>query len=221
MRKIAPEERAIKRKSYVKKLMHVVRNQGFTSLNIQDIARSMNMSRASLYNYFSSKEEIIKEVTEYYIAYFREADATISDQSLSYPYRLQKVFEQAVLSAFYASDIFMRDLKQSCPALYEKKMLSRTERSATLHSFYQEGMKAGVFNELNPAILILQDDATLKEIIDSECLKKKGLSLKQALVDYYEAKKFQVFKVQSLKEENAGTTEGMVEDILYKIHNTL
>ena len=90
MRKIAPNEKRRMRQSYAKKMIHVVRTQGFLSLTIQDIARIMNVSRASLYNYFSSKEDIISELTNFCIAYLDEAGQTISNEELSYPLRLKK-----------------------------------------------------------------------------------------------------------------------------------
>ena len=143
------------------------------------------------------------EVTNYYIAYIRDAEQTISNEELSYPIRLQKVFEQAVFSAFYASDIYLNDLKKSCTPLYEKKMTSRKERLTAIHAFYQKGIKAGFFNELNPSILIMQDEAVLQKILNSSYVTEEGLSLKQALYDYYEAKKVQVFKPDFVREQGS------------------
>ncbi|PLS02242.1 TetR/AcrR family transcriptional regulator [Neobacillus cucumis] len=217
MRKIAPDERQMMRKSYVKKLIHVIRTQGFLSLTIQDIANTMNLSRASLYNYFSSKEDVIMELTNLCIDYINEADQTISNKKLPYPLRLQKVFEQAVLSAVYASDTFLSDLKRSCPHLYEKKRQSRSEQLSTIHTFYRNGMKAGVFNELNASILIIQDEAVLGKLVNSPFLMEEEMSLKQALLDYYAAKRTQVLRpeyIQSLENEEI---QAMVDSILKKL----
>ena len=90
------------RKTYVKKLIHVIRTQGFHSLTIQDIAQVMGLSRATIYNYFSSKEDIIMELNNLCIDYLNEAGQAISNEELPYPIRFQKVFEQTVFSAVYA-----------------------------------------------------------------------------------------------------------------------
>ncbi|PFN79170.1 TetR family transcriptional regulator [Bacillus sp. AFS076308] len=220
MRKIAPGERQMMRRAYVKKMIDVVRTQGFLSLTIQDIARTMNLSRASLYNYFSSKEDIIMELTNICIDYINEAGQAISNEELSYPLRFRKVFEQAVFSAIYASDIYLNDLKRSCPLLYDKKMQSRTEQLSTLHSFYFNGMKAGVFNKLNPTIIIMQDETVLRKLVNSPFLMEEELSLKQALYDYYEAKKFQVLKPEFLKNKENEDINEMVDCILQKLTMT-
>ncbi|MGE7121992.1 TetR/AcrR family transcriptional regulator [Peribacillus sp. NPDC046944] len=220
MRKIAPEEKQLLRKSYVKRIMNVVRTKGFLSLTISDMAKLMNISRASLYNYFSSKEEILLEVIEYYLAYIHEADQMIADESLSYQIRLQKVYEQTILSALYASDIFMSDLKIGCPALYSRKMEARKERLATVHSFYSQGMADGIFHELNPTILIIQDEAALKVMTDSSFLLKEGLSLKHVLYDHYQAKTVQVLKPEAIDGEVDEQIHEVIERILQKLAST-
>lgn len=220
MRKIAPEEKQLMRRSYVKRIMNVVRTKGFLSLTITDMAKLMNMSRASLYNYFSSKEEILLEVIESYLSYIHEADQVIADESLSYQIRLQKVYEQTVLSALYASDIFMNDLKVGCPSLYAKKMEARKKRLDTVYSFYSQGMKAGMFNELNPKVLIIQDEASLKVMTNSSFLLGEELSLKQILYDYYEAKKVQILKPEAICSEVDEHIHDVIERILHKLTST-
>ena len=175
MRKIAPDEKQMLRKAYVKKLIHVIRTQGFLSLTIQDIAHTMSLSRASLYNYFSSKEDIIMELTNLCINYINEAGQTISNEELSYSLRFRKVFEQAVFSAVYASDIYLNDLKRSCPHLYEKKMQSRKEQISIIHTFYRNGMKEQVFNELNASILIIQDGIVLEKLVNTTFFNGRGI----------------------------------------------
>ncbi|MDQ6600993.1 hypothetical protein [Bacillus salipaludis] len=124
------------------------------------------------------------ELTNLCIDYINEAGQTISNEELSYPLRFQKVFEQAVLSADYASDIFLNDLKRSCRHLYEKKMQSRKEQLTTIHTFYKNGMNAEVFNQLNLSILIIQDETVLGKLVNTSFLVEEELSLKQALFDY-------------------------------------
>ncbi|NRD78098.1 TetR/AcrR family transcriptional regulator [Bacillus sp. BRMEA1] len=217
MKKIAPDERRMMRKAYAKQLIQVVRTQGFLSLTIQDIAKAMNLSRASLYNYFSSKEDIIMELTNLCIDYINEAGQTISNEEVSYPLRFQNVFEQAVFSAVYASDIYLTDLKRSSRHLYEKKMQSRKEQLSAIHTFYRNGMNAEVFNQLNPSILIIQDETVLRKLVNTSFLVEEELSLKQALFDYYVAKKTQVLTPKYLQNTENEDINEMVETILKKL----
>jgi len=130
---------------------------------------------------------------------------------------LQKVFEQAVSSAVYASDIYLSDLKTSCRHLYDKKMQSRKEQLSVLHTFYRNGMNEEVFNQLNPSILVIQDEAVLGKLVNAAFLAEEELSLKQALVDYYVAKKAQILKPEYLQCTENEDVNVMVEGILKKL----
>ncbi|WP_413303876.1 TetR/AcrR family transcriptional regulator [Bacillus sp. 1P10SD] len=217
MRKISTEDRLLMRQSHIKKILKVIRTQGFLSLSIQEIAQLMNMSRGSLYNYFSSKEDILMELNDFCISYIYEAGQMISNTELSYSQRLQKVFEHAVFSAAYSSEVFLKDLQISCLSLYEKKKQARKEQMAAIHSFYQTGMESGSFNELNPALLIMQDETVLNKLINTSFLMDEELTLERALYDYYLAKCFQVLKPELLANMNHEDIKSMVKKILQKL----
>jgi AcrR family transcriptional regulator len=217
MRKISTEDRLLMRQSHIKKILKVIRTQGFLSLSIQEIAQLMNMSRASLYNYFSSKEDILMELNDFCISYIYETGQMISNTELSYSQRLQKVFEHAVLSAAYSSEIFLKDLQISCMSLYEKKKHARKEQMAAIHSFYQTGMEAGFFNELNPTLLMMQDETVLNKLINTSFLMDEELTLERALYDYYLAKCFQVLRPELVTNINHKEINCMVKDILHKL----
>ncbi|MFS1511437.1 TetR/AcrR family transcriptional regulator [Chengkuizengella sp. SCS-71B] len=202
MRKIDPELREEMRKTYVLKLMNVIRLKGFNTLKIQDMAEHMQISKASFYNYFSSKEEIIQELTGTYIAYYEEVDQTILNKEITYIDRFQKVFEQEVLTFIYISELFFEELKVGFPELYEGIISARRKRKMNIRQFYEMGMKEGIFQSLNPSILMLQDEVMLRRLLDPAFLLEEGLTIKQVLFDYYQAKKVQIFKPDELKRIN-------------------
>lgn len=212
MKKLEPEERVQMRRTYVRKIMNTVRRQGFLSLTIQDLACLMGISRASLYNYFSSKEDIIMELTKLYIHYLRKTDKEIQDDAIPFEERLVSVFEQSVLSAIYSSDNYLNDLKASCPVLYGKKLESKRERLEVVRAFYRSGMEAGIFRRLNPDMIIMQEEAGLRTLFHTPYLVEAGLSLKQALHDCYAVKRATLLKCA--ETEPAIEINALVESIL-------
>lgn len=199
MRKISPEERRVMRRSYAEKIMETVRTKGFITLTIQDLARLMGISRASLYNFFASKEDIILEVTETYIDYLKRTNDFINNPRYPYSQRLTTVFEQAAFSAVYASEIYLHELKLTCPSLYERKKQLAEERMSTLQTFYENGIIDGDFNLLNPALVIAQDDAALRKILNSSFLVDEGMSLEDSMYGYYKIMKYRTLSSASFK----------------------
>ncbi|MCD7034777.1 TetR/AcrR family transcriptional regulator [Metabacillus sp. GX 13764] len=218
MRKIGPEERGEMRRAFAKKIMNVMRTAGFGSLKIQDLAQAMDVSKATLYNYFSSKEDIITEVGKVYLDYLQEFDEKMKDTASSYQERFLKVFEQQALSSIYTSGVFLNDLRAHCPYFYEKMSEANKQRIIQLKWFYEEGMKEGVFHSLNADILIMQDQAAFQRIFDPGFLIESGLTYKQALADLLKIKSIQLLKnAGDLDQKRA---EGMMNHVLYKLSSS-
>ncbi|MBT2572171.1 TetR/AcrR family transcriptional regulator [Planococcus sp. ISL-110] len=217
MRKISPEERRIMRRSYAEKIMETVRTKGFITLTIQDLARLMGISRASLYNFFASKEDIILEVTEIYIDYLKKTNQFINNPRFSYVQRLPTVFEQSAFSAVYTSEIYLNELKSTCPDLYSRKLELANERIATLHSFYKNGIIDGDFNPLNPSLIVAQDEAALRKILNSSFLVDEGLTLEDSMYGYYEIMKYRTFTAASMKKGQDPYIKNVVEVIVSQL----
>lgn len=179
------------KEKYLVKLLPVIKNHGFSHLRIDDIARHMDISKATFYKYFSSKEDVIEQVVEMVIAYFRQATNMIGEPSSSYPQRFQQVFRQAVFIASYLSDAFVLDLKQTFPQLWEHVRQAQQRRQQQLQQFYEQGIAAGIFQPINLALSMLQDELLLHSIMDPVFLIEHDLTLRAVLYDYYELQKYQ------------------------------
>ncbi|GAC1535676.1 MAG: TetR/AcrR family transcriptional regulator [Herpetosiphon sp.] len=176
---------------YLAKLLPIVKQRGFSQLRIDDIVRHMDISKATFYKHFVSKEEVIERIVELVIVYLRQATAQIGDESCTYVQRFQRAFEQSVLIASYLSDAFLIDLKQVFPALWERSNEARRERQEHLRQFYDGGIAAGIFQPISAVLVMLQDELVLRAIIDAVFLMEHGLTLQAALSDYYALQKYQ------------------------------
>lgn len=59
------EKKALKRESIIQTALQLFSKQGFHKTTIPDIAKSLKMSVGNLYNYFSSKDVLAKEIIKY------------------------------------------------------------------------------------------------------------------------------------------------------------
>ena len=179
------------KEKYLVKLLPVIKHRGFSHLRIDDMARYMDISKATFYKYFSSKEEVIEQVVDIVVAYFQQASTMIGEEASSYLLRFQHAFGQAVLIASYLSDAFVLDLKQVFPSLWERVRQAQQERQRQLQQFFEQGIASGVFQPLNPVLTTLQDELLLRNIMDPVFLMEHDLTLRVLLYDYYELQKYQ------------------------------
>ena len=59
------DKKALKRESIIQTALHLFSTQGFHKTTIPDIAGKLKMSVGNLYNYFSSKDVLAKEIIKY------------------------------------------------------------------------------------------------------------------------------------------------------------
>ncbi|GJM78515.1 hypothetical protein HMSSN139_10110 [Paenibacillus sp. HMSSN-139] len=114
------------------------------------------------------------------------------------------------------TDVFLRDLQTSYPDLFGRIKDAMHRREWKMVEFYRDGMKRGVFNEVNIKFLLLQDDVMLREILTAKYIMYNETTLEQVLRDYYEFKKIQLFKAGKQTLVDDAEFEPVMEHILQK-----
>lgn len=187
---ISTRRQEVQRK-YLTRLLPVIKHRGLSHMKIDDIVRSMDISKATFYKHFSSKEEVIERVVDMVVGYLSDASTLIGDESAPYPQRFQNAFAQSLLIASYLSEVFLLDLKQAFPPLWERIKQAQQKRQRQLQQFYEQGIAAGAFQSISPVLAILQDELLLRNIMDPVFLMEHDLTLRKLLYDYYELQKYQ------------------------------
>ncbi|MGG2095827.1 TetR/AcrR family transcriptional regulator [Bacillus sp. S13(2024)] len=207
------------RKKLIFKLLPIVKKQGISPLRTDDIARYMDISKATMYKYFSSKEEIIQYIVKIYAEYITSIDQTIFEETVPFGERFQKTFEQSLLISFYISDAFLSDLKHNAPVLYEQIIQAQNERNNQLKKFYEEHIEKEVFNAINPALILIQDDVLLRKFFEPTILIQNNMTLYQALFDYYMLKKHQVIHHEHRGHVDDEKMKSTIQYIVQKVSN--
>lgn len=203
---------------YMNKIKPIVRKTRFSQLRIDDIAKYMDISKVTLYKHFSSKEEIIEQVVDYEVEYLQQADLVVHDVSLPFVDRFQQTFLQSLLCVVYISDLFLQDLKDFYPMLYDKLVMAQQNRNKSLQHFFEAGMDQKVFNRMNAVLSLVQDDATLRRIMEPTfSIQWVDLTLKQAIIEYYKMKKYQMIRPEHLETIDDANFESQVAEILQTI----
>jgi AcrR family transcriptional regulator len=203
--------------AYIQKIKPVIRRIKFSQLKIDDIAKYMDISKVTLYKHFSSKDEIIQQVVEYSINYLQEVDTVVKDDSVSFIERFQITFLQSVISVIYVSDLFLHDLKEFYPHLFENLAAAQQNRNKNLQTFFESGMDQKIFNRMNPVLFMVQDDAVLRRIMEPLFSIQYDVTLKQAIIDFYKIKQYQLLKPEYLDTVDDSVIEKGIVKILQTI----
>ncbi|MFI8623812.1 TetR/AcrR family transcriptional regulator [Bacillus altitudinis] len=168
------------------RLIHRTRKQPINTMRAEDLAKYMEVSKVTMYRYFSSKDEILKAVISTYQDYLKNENIFSIQPSESILELYQKSFEQSLLINYYFPETFINDFRANNPPLYEEIVFAQQYRFKQLELLYQSGMEKGYFHPVNAAIFVLEDELILRRILEPSFLIQHGLILKKALLDYYD-----------------------------------
>ncbi|GEB76570.1 TetR/AcrR family transcriptional regulator [Sporolactobacillus inulinus] len=202
---------------YIEKIKPVIRRNKFSQLKIDEIAKYMDISKVTLYKHFSSKDEIIQRVVMYYINYLQGADTFVKDDSVSYVERFQMTFLQSLICVAFISDLFLNDLKEFYPHHFEDLAAAQQSRIKNLQTFFESGMKQKIFNKLNAVLFMVQDDAVLRRFMEHSFSIQYDVTLKQAIMDFYKMKEYQLLKPEHLDTVDDSVIEKEVSKVLQTI----
>jgi Transcriptional regulator len=171
----------------VQKIQEYILTKGFSNLKMEDIAKIMTVSRAKLYQYFSSKEEVIAEVVAKYVNFIKTVEVpTELDEKENFINEFPNFFYQNLALWGTTTDLFIDELNKNYPNLYLDFTTKLKERNKQVEAFFEAGKNKGVFYEhLNSKLIILQDRAMISRLIDKSYLFENGLTYEHALKDYF------------------------------------
>ncbi|CAA6805419.1 MAG: transcriptional regulator, TetR family [uncultured Sulfurovum sp.] len=87
------EKKALKRESIIQTALQLFSKNGFHKTTIPDIANTLKMSVGNLYNYFSSKDVLAKEIIKYTSEVLGAEIRTINNMDISSEEKIYKIVE--------------------------------------------------------------------------------------------------------------------------------
>jgi AcrR family transcriptional regulator len=153
---------------------------------MDDIAAGLNKSKATIYKYFKSKEELIDAVITYKIEKIAAFVSILQNVETPFLLRLEQSFNLLEEHIIDISNDFIDDLKNQFPKVYAKIEWLIQLAVNELSKYYTEGMKRGVFNSLNAKMLSQNDFIFFRTLTDPAYLKENNLTMSQAFNDFYQ-----------------------------------
>ena len=183
-----------KRDLYIVKLTETFKKHGLKKYSMDSIASELKVSKATLYHYFSSKDEMVEIALMRVIGQMNEFENITKNELLSFETRFYKMLELFSNAFTDISNLFLADLQDEYPLLWKLIQQFIDYVNQVLTDFYNNGKKAGVFREIHTAILVTSDRMFFNAISDVEFLTKNNITLRMAFDEYFRMKCFGFIK---------------------------
>lgn len=177
-----------RKNSMVQRAQEHIIKQGLQGLKVDDLAKIMGVSRAKLYQYFGSKDGVIEAVVTKYIHYLDQLTIPSSCHSTDqFIAKFPDFFFENMAYLGTMTELFICDLQQEYPELYNQLKTIIEKREAQISDFYAAGIKAKAFRpELNGKLLILQNKLMIPMMLSKDFLFLQQLTLEEVIQDYYQ-----------------------------------
>ena len=133
------------------------RARGFRATTLDDIAKPLGMSKASLYNFFRAKEEILAAISQETIESFTRELNLVLASDLSPGDKLRRIVRQHVrfvisnrsfLTVFFSEET-------NLPARFARALAVRKDRyDKGVESVVADGIRRGVFRDVPPRLVV-------------------------------------------------------------------
>ncbi len=133
------------------------RERGYRASTLDDIARRLGMSKASLYGYFRAKEEMLAAISRETIEVFTRELGLVLGSSLAPEDKLRRVVRAHVrfvianrsfLTVFFSEEA-------SLPARLAHQLAAQKDRyDKGVESIVLEGIRRGVFRDVPPRLVV-------------------------------------------------------------------
>ena len=131
---------------------------GFYKVSMDSLVKELRTSKSSVYNHFSSKDELVKAVIDLLnIEINSKLRNVLDDDKLSFKGKLISISEFTNDLLTNVSDTFLKDLEINTPDLWDYYQKTRMERiNKYYRRLFEIGIDEGMIrNDLNMEIILL------------------------------------------------------------------
>ena len=192
-RNAVPKERSAnpkKRDLYIIKLTETFKKHGLKKFSMDSIAAELKVSKATLYHYFSSKDEMVEICLMNVLSQLGNFESITKDNSISFETRFYRILELFSHTFTDISNLFLADLQDEYPMLWKQVQAFIDYVTQVLTDFYNDGKKEGVFSDIHTSILVVSDRMFFNAISDVEFMQKNNITLRTAFDEYFRMKCF-------------------------------
>lgn len=142
--------------SIFKKAIYLFRTKGFDETNVEEITEALDISRATFFNYFSSKDKILHELAQRTVQLYKDLleEKLLSDMTTEEA--LSSVMEQVVgnLKEYRSlfRDVFL-EMMRSQIGFFEESKAEQSTINDIMAKVIRRGQERGELRNENPHLL--------------------------------------------------------------------
>lgn len=171
------------------RFMVYFQNNGIENFSMSKMAADLKMSKTTIYNHFTTKEEIVEAAVDYKLNIIKDYQTVLENITLPYVERYRKSMLFFCVQTFDVSGKLLLQIESNYPELFKKVEKFQKKVFLNLKSYYEIGKDIGVFKEdLNPLLLAMDDEQFFQSLRRSEILLENNIEVLEAFSHHFRMK---------------------------------
>jgi AcrR family transcriptional regulator len=177
-----------KRKKWINNAMPYFQEYGIREINMEKMAEYLGVSKGTIYNHFSSKDEIVEFAVRLKMDSIKDFHKILFDYQLGFVERYYKAIQYYTQQLYDISLLIIDDLKELYPDVWALVSNFQDAAMKGLVRYYEEGMASGNFVKVNPKLLAREDRMFFELLFNQRFLIKNNLTIGKAFNDHFKIK---------------------------------
>jgi AcrR family transcriptional regulator len=177
-----------KQKKWLANTMPFFYKNGIQGPTMNDIAEYLNLSKATIYNYYESKEDLVHDALWLKLKELDKFKDLLNDESLDFVERYTEGVKFASNCLAGLSEIYLNDLKNHYPKSWESVSFYKEKSAENLKAYYKKGIEKGVLRPFNTDLMASYDLKFFNLMVDPEFLIANNVRIETAFNEYFNMK---------------------------------
>ncbi len=183
-----------KKEQWAKQLLPHFQKNGLRNFTMDDVAELLNVSKATVYKYFKSREEIVQLCVAVKLEEIRHFSEILTNKKTPFLDRYFLSLEDLTKNIADISNTFLADLKYLFPETWQTVNDFIEYALQILREYYEEGIAGGMLDDASSSLMVMSDRFFLQSLSDPDFLNSHQLTLKDAFKQYFKMKFFGIVK---------------------------
>ena len=185
-----------KKQAWVMQLFPFLQEKGLKSITMDEVAKELNKSKATIYKYFKSQTDIWEYTVQYKLEDIRKFELILKNENVEYLERYMLAIQHLYNEMELVSNLFLRDLKYLYPNIWQQVLDFQLYSIGVLKAYYAEGIRRGIFIDINPNIMVLSDQLFFQALSEPNFLISNDLTIQAAFQAYFKMRMFGFVKIK-------------------------
>ncbi|PKV51804.1 TetR family transcriptional regulator [Aquimarina sp. MAR_2010_214] len=179
------KEKNIKVEQWTLAILPKLKTTDLGELTMDDLALLMKKSKSTIYQYFTTKEEIFEYITQVRIDYLYTYKNQITEEILKLDYKCETLGRILLEGTKDVSSFFLRQLQQHYPTAWKIIEEFLSSFLEDLKQFYILGIKNNIFKPVSSELLVKLDEYFIRQLItDDNFFNQTKETLESIIRDY-------------------------------------